>query len=104
MAKLSAVSKKRILTILDEKIPELALLIWRKENNCPNLPDFFKEKSVDYYRGLLDGAYTQVEDMLHDNNIYCGWTDFEQKVPAQFNQGKDVTFSIKVHRRHGSLN
>lgn len=105
MAKLSAVNKKRILSILNERIPELTLLIWRKENNCPNLPDSFKEKSVDYYRGLLDGTYTQVENLLMDNNIYSGWGNIEQKVPTQFSQGIETFYTLKCYYiRHDVLN
>lgn len=77
MAKLSRVLKKRLETLQSETVPHFAAIIVRKENNCPNLPDWFLEKSVDYYRGLLDGAYSQIENILHDHNQYGGFNELD---------------------------
>ena len=66
-----------IIAINDEKIPHFASIRERVIADCPNLPEWFKEKSPDYYDGLLHGAYAEIESLLHAYNAYSGYNDFE---------------------------
>ena len=70
MAKISAKNLARLIQIQDEIVPHLAAIIKRRQENCPFLPRWFTDKSVDYYIGLLDSRYSQIEDYLHDHNMY----------------------------------
>lgn len=84
MARLSKVIKNRLRVIQTEQIPHYALIIWRKENGCTIQPDWMLEKSADYYRGLLDGAYTQLENLLMDYGVYEGYNELKFEVPTAF--------------------
>jgi hypothetical protein len=100
MSKVSETNKKRISLITDEKIPELALIIWRLENQCTCLPDSYQLKSVDYYLGLLDGLYTQLEDLLFDVNAYSGWQTKRQLVPSHFTNGEIQHYEYRSYNRN----
>ena len=81
MAKISAKNLARLIQVQDEVVPHLAAVIKRRQENCPNLPNWFTEKSVDFYTGLLESRYSQIEDYLHDHNMYGGFNERTVKVP-----------------------
>lgn len=72
MAKLPVKLQARLIEV-QERIEHFASIITRHKNNDPSLPKWFSDKPVSYYQGLLFGAYTQMEDSLHDYNAYRGF-------------------------------
>lgn len=95
---------KQLVILSNRAEFQLAIAI-RIDTNCESLPEMFKNKSSDYYRGLADGAYTAMEDILSARKAYQGYSDgkipgtkfyyFQSKVGGFNNRGKDAEYVVQ---------
>lgn len=74
MSKLPVGVENELARIQVDTIPHLASIIVRKDQNCEHLPEWFKEKDISYYEGLLDANYSFIESMLKRYNCYNGFS------------------------------
>jgi len=75
MAKLPIKLKEQMERVQNESIPTIASHIARINAGCEHLPSWITNKTVDYYKGLLDGEYSMIERCLHAYNCYHGYME-----------------------------
>ena len=79
MAKLPAKLRAELLKVQDQKVPHFANIINKMDNQDASLPEWISEKPVDYYKGLLEGAYVTIEVMLMAYNCYGGFSEDKER-------------------------
>ena len=79
MAKLPAKLRAELLRVQDQKVPHFANIINKMDNQDASLPEWISEKPVDYYKGLLEGAYVTIEVMLMAYNCYGGFSEDNER-------------------------
>ena len=79
MAKLPAKLRAELLKVQDQTVPHFANIINKMDNQDASLPEWISEKPVDYYKGLLDGAYVTIEVMLMAYNCYGGFSEDKER-------------------------
>jgi len=79
MAKLPAKLRAELLRVQDQKVPHFANIINKMDNQDASLPEWISEKPVDYYKGLLEGAYVTIEVMLMAYNCYGGFSEDKER-------------------------
>ena len=79
MAKLPAKHRAELLKVQDQTVPHFANIINKMDNQDASLPEWISEKPVDYYKGLLDGAYVTIEVMLMAYNCYGGFSEDKER-------------------------
>lgn len=65
--------KNLIEQVNGEQIPHLASIIRRRKADDESLPSWYTAKPVEYYEGLLQGAFTTIEQLLNAYNCYAGF-------------------------------
>ena len=61
MAKLPVKLRAELVRVQEQAVPHFANIINKMDNQDASLPEWISEKPVDYYKGLLDGAYVTIE-------------------------------------------
>ena len=79
MAKLPAKLRAELLRVQDQTVPHFANIINKMDNQDASLPEWISEKPVDYYKGLLEGAYVTIEVMLMAYNCYGGFSEDNER-------------------------
>ena len=79
MAKLPVKLRAELVRVQEQTVPHLANITNKMDNQDASLPEWISEKPVDYYRGLLDGAYVTIEVMLMAYNCYGGFSEDKEK-------------------------
>ncbi len=62
--RISKKDMKFIVEAVDKKVPYLFNMKQLCKAQAPETPDFIKEKSPEYYEGMLQGVYSMIEDFL----------------------------------------
>ena len=68
-------------------------------HDCENLPQWFKDKSADYYLGCLESTYGSIETILNQENAYSGFNEYDNdqfmKIPQAETGYRIYYYSIK---------
>ena len=79
--------RKQLESLQNVTVPHLIDVIVRHIANDSTLPDYFTDKPVAYYEGLLVGTYSQIENVLRIYSVYNGYSI---KSVGKFNDGREV--------------
>ena len=74
----------QIVSELQEQIEHHALIIARKKANCRYLPEWFKEKTIEWHEGAQGAAAGALSNILMKHNCYTGFNIRKEK-SEQFN-------------------
>lgn len=72
MAKLSRLNIK-VIDRLQNSAISYASIIARRQAGDPSLPEWYLDKPIAFYEGMLAATYGAIEEILHTSNAYRGY-------------------------------
>ena len=99
MKKLS-ITNYKLLTDMEKQADWCMRIAKRIDDDCQNLPDWFKDKSAEYYRGMAQGNQAGIEAILHANNAYAGFQESESGANRYYFHCKDNTNKVYEAIQH----